>query len=278
MWPRVPDVTHHAAITATEVRIAGHAGELLQGRLGPDGPVVLVTLPFPALAVTARLTPGGPGLAVSGAPVLSAARAARFLGLLGRPLAGRIDLAADMPPGGGAGSSTAALVALARLAGVTDPDTVARACLAVEGASDPLMWPDPARRLWASRRGVALAQLPPLPPLSVAAGFLGAGRMTNPADHAFPDVSDLVAAWPAACADPAAIAALAGESARRTLALRGISSPLPELAAATGALGHAIAHTGSAVALLFPAGGVPADAPLRMAAAGIDGVRISDLA
>jgi uncharacterized protein involved in propanediol utilization len=271
-------VTHQSPIAAAEVRIAGHAGELLQGRLGPGGPVVLVTLPCPALTVTARLTPGGPGLAVTGAPVLTAARAARFLSLLGRRLTGEVALHADMPPGGGAGSSTAALVALARLAGETDPDRIARACLAVEGASDPLMFPDPARHLWASRRGVTLADLPPLPPLGLALGFLGQGRLTEPSDHAFPDVADLAAAWPTACPDPAAIARLASESARRTLALRGTPSPLPDLATATGALGFAIAHTGSAVALLFPAGQVPPGAMPRMAAAGVTGIRTCTLA
>jgi uncharacterized protein involved in propanediol utilization len=183
-----------------------------------------------------------------------------------------------MPPGGGAGSSTAALLALARLAGVTDPDTIARACIAVEGASDPLMFPAPARHLWASRRGVRLAALPPLPPLGLAVGFVGAGRLTDPADHAFADVTDLAAAWPAACADPAAVAMLASESARRMLALRGATSPLPGLAVATGALGFAIAHTGSAVALLFRHGAVPADAPARMEAAGVTGLRVCDLA
>jgi uncharacterized protein involved in propanediol utilization len=271
-------VTHQAPITATEVRIAGHAGELLQGRLGPQGPVALVTLPCPELSLTARRVPGGPGLKVTGVPVLSPARAARFLHLLGRRLTGEVALVADMPPGGGAGSSTAALVALARLAGETDPDTIARACIATEGASDPLMWPEPARHLWASRRGVTLAHLPPLPPLGLAIGFLGAGRLTDPADHAFPDIADLAAAWPAACANPAALAALASESARRTLALRGATSHLPALAAATGALGFAIAHTGAAVVLLFPPGEVPPQTKARMAAAGVSGIRVCDLA
>ena len=35
------------------VRVPGHFGELLQGRIGSDGPVALVTLPCPALGVTA---------------------------------------------------------------------------------------------------------------------------------------------------------------------------------------------------------------------------------
>jgi len=44
------------------VRISGHFGELLQGRLGPQGPVALITLPCPVLAAAdllamERLTP-----------------------------------------------------------------------------------------------------------------------------------------------------------------------------------------------------------------------------
>ncbi|WP_319800442.1 hypothetical protein [Pararhodobacter zhoushanensis] len=33
------------------LRVAGHFGELMQGRLGSEGPVVLVSLPCPALSV-----------------------------------------------------------------------------------------------------------------------------------------------------------------------------------------------------------------------------------
>jgi hypothetical protein len=39
--------------------VAGHFGELLQGRLGPSGPLALVTLPTRAFAVTARFHPAG---------------------------------------------------------------------------------------------------------------------------------------------------------------------------------------------------------------------------
>ena len=42
----------------TSVRVAGHFGELLQGRLGPSGPVALVSLPCPALWVEARQAVG----------------------------------------------------------------------------------------------------------------------------------------------------------------------------------------------------------------------------
>src|SRR3989338_2044615 len=111
--------------------------------------------------------------------------------------------------------------ALLSLGGMTDPAELAAACHALEGATDPLMFPDPARLLWASRQGRVLAQLPPLPRFDIIGGFFGPPRRTDPADLHFSDISDLVAAWPAACASLPAIAQLASESARRCLALRG---------------------------------------------------------
>ncbi|TMV63484.1 propanediol utilization protein, partial [Thioclava sp. BHET1] len=41
-----------------EGRATGHFGELLQGRLGPDGPLALVTLPCPPLAARVTRDPG----------------------------------------------------------------------------------------------------------------------------------------------------------------------------------------------------------------------------
>lgn len=56
--------------TARQARVAGHFGELVQGRLGPDGPVALITLPCPALTVQATWRPGpGFGLWQGGRPV-----------------------------------------------------------------------------------------------------------------------------------------------------------------------------------------------------------------
>jgi hypothetical protein len=150
------------------------------------------------------------------------------------------------------------------------PDALAAACLASEGASDPLMYPDPARLLWSSRAGMVLAALPAPPAFEVLGGFLGPPRRTDPADTGFPDIADLAAAWPAACADPAEAARLASESARRTLLLRhaGASDPTEALARRFGALGFAIAHTGSARALLFHPGAVPDGAAGALLAAG----------
>ncbi|WP_167626570.1 propanediol utilization protein [Paracoccus luteus] len=238
------------------VRVAGHFGELLQGRLGPDGPVALLTLPCPALGVTAWAA-GGRGLALHGG-LVAPARARRFLTALGLPLPGRVVLRAEAPPGGGAGMSTAALVALARAAGWRgDPLRLARACVAAEGASDPLMLDDAATVLWASRQGRVLGRMAPLARCEIVGGFVGPPRRTDPADDDFPHIADLVARWRP---DLATQAALASESAARRLGTRGVAAGLVR---ATGALGWVAAHTGSAQGLVFAPGTVPA----RLAAA-----------
>jgi len=264
---RIADRTAPAPV----LRVPGHWGELLQGRLGPQGPLALVSLPTPVTAVVATLRaapppPDGSDLPPGGARLLAA------LGLARPPHCLALDY--GVPRGGGAGSSTAALVALARLAGWQGaPEVLARACVAAEGASDPLMFPDPSRLLFASRRGRVLAALPALPGVEVLGGFLGPGRPTDPADLDFPDIADLAAAWGQG-GDAARMAGLAAESARRTLARRGpAGDPTPGLARDLGALGWAIAHTGSARALLFAPGRLPPEAAARLAAEGLDGLQ-----
>ena len=264
--------------------VAGHFGELLQGRLGPGGPVALVTLPAPGLVLRARLLQGGP-IAVhapGGRPLLPA-QAALLAQSLGAPPSGRLILAADMPPGGGAGASTAALLAtaavLAAAAGrpLPGPAALAALCRALEGATDPLMHPDPGRLLWAPRQARILGHLPALPGLEVVGGWLGPGRRTDPADDRFADVADLVAAWAPAAArgDLPTLGALATESARRNAGLRGGPDPAPLIAAAgrLGALGIVAAHTGSARGLLFAPGGAPvAEAAAALRALGVRGI------
>jgi len=265
-----------AAGDAARIRISGHLGEFLQGRLGPGGPVALVSLPCPALALTAELRPGGQALVLEGgARGLVTPRAARrVLVRLGRRLRGRVRMHAGMPAGGGAGASTAALVALARLAGAgrVRPGRLARACLAVEGASDPLMYPAPERLLFASRRGEVLARLPAPPAFEVVGGFFGPARATDPAETCFPDIADLIGPWAraAAAGDRAALAGLAAEAAARRLGPKGLAGdPMAGLAHALGAPGWAIAHTGPARALLFAPGRAPARAEALLVRAGL---------
>jgi uncharacterized protein involved in propanediol utilization len=249
--------------------VQGHFGELLQGRIGPDGPVALITLPCPGFTATARLSPG-PVLRVrQNVPILPPDRAARMLRALDLAPTGTFDLTLTMPPGGGAGASSAALMALALAAGAKGPEAITAAALSIEGATDPLLAPAPERLLWASRLGCGLADLPRLPAFEVLGGFFGPGRRTDPADTDFPDIADLVAAWPEACRALPDMAALASKSARRTLARRGpAGDPTEALAQRHGALGFVIAHTGSARGLIYPPGMVPEAAASGLRAAG----------
>lgn len=248
------------------VRVAGHFGELLQGRLGPDGPLVLVSLPCPALWVELAAT-GEAGL-------IGPRRLTALCAALGLAVPGRLPaLRATMPQGGGAGSSTASLVAVARSLGFDGPpEGLARACVQAEGASDPLMFDHAERLLFAPREGRVLRRLPVLPRFEVVGGFVGPDRRTDPADIDFPDIADLVARWQqASILDE--FAALATLSARRTLAHRGPGDdPTEALATRLGAAGWLIAHTGSARGLLFAPGTVPQDATARLAEAGFRGV------
>lgn len=250
-----------------KARVSGHFGELLQGRIGPTGPIGLVTLPCPILWAEAEVTPArGLGL-YQPVRVISPSRLRRLLDALDLPAYGRFRLRLTMPPGGGAGASTAALMALARSAGACDDAALIRAVLAEEGASDPLLFPTPERLLWASRRGVILADLPALPRFEILGGFLGIGQRTDPLDHRFPDISDLLQDWPGA--DLAGMARLASQSARRTLALRGPQDdPTEALARRHDALGFTIAHTGAARGLIFAPGTVPEAAASDLRASG----------
>lgn len=249
--------------------VQGHFGELLQGRLGPAGTLALITLPCPALGLRASRQPGDFAVHQPLGRAVTQGQAARLLMGLGAPLTGRFVLSAGMPVGGGAGASTAARVALARLAGATDPDRIAAACHESEGATDPLMYATPERLLWASRRGRILARVAPLPGIEVLGGFFGPSRRTDPKDTDFPDISDLVMGWASAAGDLARIARLAQTSAERTLALRGPrGDPTAALAQRFGALGWTMAHTGSARALIFAPGMVPDAAAAGLRAAG----------
>lgn len=227
------------------LRVHGHFGELLQGRLGAGGPLALVSLPCPALWVE----PGDPG----DSALIGPRRVQALCAALGLPPPANLPrLHATMPPGGGAGSSTAALVAVARLLGFDGPaEGLARACVAAEGASDPLMFPRAERLLFAPRLGQVLRPLPALPRFVVAGGFLGPGQRTRAEDEDFPDIADLVARWDQGL-NLRQMAGLASESARRTLALRGPSGdPTADLARDLGAEGWLIAHTGSARGLIL---------------------------
>ncbi|MEM9899790.1 MAG: propanediol utilization protein [Pseudomonadota bacterium] len=251
--------------------VAGHFGEWLQGRLGSDGPVVLITLACPAFGVRAELRREEHPVLCQTPEVLDAASANRLLRAVRRDLTGRVTLRADFPPGSGTGVSTASLIALARALGAEEGD-IAPACCAAEGASDPLMQKAPDAVLWASREGrvVRVVQRPPL--CDVVGGFFGPPQRTDPGDTHFPDIVDLAECWDQS-RDLSEFAALASASAARTTALRGpAQDPTAEIAKRLGALGHARAHTGPARALLFAPGSAPPETAAALRAAGFRSV------
>ena len=149
---------------------------------------------------------------------------------------------------------------------------------AAEGASDPLMYSTPERLLWAPRQGKIICQLPKLPRFDVIAGLQGEATRTDPHDLNFADISDLVPLWISACeiGDLPELGRLASQSAQRNLALRGGPplQPLLEIGQRNGAVGIAIAHTGSARALLFtPGAGDKNKAELDIRQIGLKSIR-----
>lgn len=251
------------------VTVSGHFGEWIQGRFGPDGPVVLITLACPILCARA------PGTALRALDHLDAAQLDAFAVALDLAEVAWPDLDCDMPLGAGAGASTACLVAAARAQGFDGPpEVLARACLAVEGASDPLMFDAPDRLLWASRRGEILRMLPAPPQAEIVGGFWGPPQPTDPGDAKFADITDLADVWAKAAArdDLAAVAGIATESARLCTELRGPADPMADLARDLGALGVARAHTGAARALIFAPGKAPDGAEAALREAGLTGV------
>lgn len=265
-----------------------HWGELVQGRLGPGGPLALVTLPCPALRAEAWFEPGGRHLRAE--EPLFARAAAAALAQLGRSGqgGGRVTVKAAAPPGGGAGWSTATILAVIRAvaaacAATMTPEVESRIALSVEGAVDPLAFPADAPRLWAPREARTLAALAPPPPMRIAGAFDGPGVATDPADLDFPDMAAAFTQLREAFA--AGDAALAATAATRSAEANLRRNPKPRwsavqaIARQTGALGVAAAHTGSAVALLF----APDDQAAAwracdaLAAAGLSQARAFDL-
>lgn len=252
-----------------------HFGEWLQGRLGPDGPLALVTLVPTGVSLAAWYRPArGLFSHAIGYGALPPALLARFGHALGVASQGRVLLRLPYPPGMGTGMSTAGLLAVARAtAGALAPATLARACIAAEGASDPLMFSTPARRLWAPREGRVLGGLLPSQPRAhLLAGFWGPPRPTRAGDQDYDDISELVTAWRSG-GDLARRAALASESARACIARRGPSGdPTATLARDLGALGWAISHSGAARALIFAPGDIPVHGMAALREAGLRGV------
>lgn len=244
-----------------------HFGEWIQGRIGPEGPVALVTLPCAALRLSL------PGPTPLPFPPAALDRFARRLGM--RPSAATpAGATLNFPPGAGCGASTAALVALARGWGWRGgPERLAAACVDIEGASDPLMFPRPDALLWASREARILRRLPQPPAASILGGFWGPPRPTAPQDADFDDIAGLARDWEAAAGarDLPRLARIATASAAACSARRDPAGPIADLARDLGALGWMRAHTGSARGLIFAPGHVPAHGAEALREAGVSG-------
>lgn len=254
------------------VRVAGHFGELLQGRLGPCGPVVLATLPCDAVSMRAQFSPmpHAPLMAVGKGEVRKVAALAQRAASAAlrshnrRGFGGRLRLAGGAPPGAGCGVSTMSILGAIRAvraaldASALPPEVEAALTLEIEGASDPLMFRAPGAMLWASREARPVQSLRWTPSFEVLGVFDGPGRPTDPADQNFANIEDLVAPFADAVAAKKLeeIGALATESARRNGVGKRLSryDAVTSLAFQTGACGVAAAHTGSALALLYRPG------------------------
>jgi len=85
------------------VTVPGHFGEWIQGRLGPAGPVALITLACPVMCARA------PGTQLKARDFLDAARLDAFAAALGISAKDWPDLDCDMPLGAGRGPRPPAL-------------------------------------------------------------------------------------------------------------------------------------------------------------------------
>lgn len=260
-----------------------HHGELLQGWFADASGDVrpgLVTLPVPGCAVRAVFTPGGGDVTVSPPDRAKARRAARLAARAVGGSGGDLVLDSTVPTGLGMGSSTADVVAAVRAVAdahdvVPSPRTVARIAVAAEAASDPLMF-DGRPRLFAHRDGDVLEDLgAALPPLLVLGCLLGRGRPVDtptvrpprpsPEELRFYDGLRDRLRRAVATGDPELLGRVATASALRARPGAELDL-LCSVAAATGAVGVQIAHSGNVAGLLFDDGG-PVSGPHRAAAA-----------
>lgn len=264
---------------AAIARVSGHFGELVQGRLGPDGPVALVTLPCPCLVTEVWFQPQPSDLAVDGdAP--HARRLAMQLLANWAPegMGGTLRINRAATPGTGAGSSTSDLLGTIRAIAAAfrvapAPEVEASLCLDIEGAVDPLMH---GSVLFASREGRVLRALPPLPAFQVVGGFAGPGQPTDPGDLDFPEMTSVFAALEAAMAkgDLAGVAQAAQHSAKANQDRNPnpVWDEVTSMATKLGALGVVVSHTGSAIGLILPPGQATGPTEAALCSMGLTGV------
>ncbi|MGB0958919.1 MAG: propanediol utilization protein [Halocynthiibacter sp.] len=256
-----------------DISIAGHFGELIQGRMGPNGDVALISLPCPKLHVRLSHKTGPFAFTQTPQDILNTDDIDALFHALSAEKSGAFHLTHDMPAGGGAGASTAARVAVIKaLSPDLLPEDIARICFQTEGAVDPLMYPNADHMLWASRTGAVHTMFSPLPEGDLIGGFLDKSERTDARDANFADITDLIAKWPdiRTLHDMAQLTTL---SAQRNHKTRGHhDDPTFDIAQEIGALGVVVAHTGSARGFLFDRGGIPEDAQAILTASGLRGL------
>ena len=279
MAPGVTDAAEGTAITETGIatgRAGRHHGEILQGlwwrpceeRAKPVP--CLVTLPVSGAGAEAHftLTPGR-RIDVHPASKVKAARAARLAldALDATATGGLLRLHSPIPIGLGMGSSTSDVLATLRAVcaacgAAANADMFARLAVSAEVASDPLMFDGAV--LFAQREGRVLEHwghwMPQFLLLSIDTEPRSGGHDT--VSLPIPQGSALRGEYTALLQqaraafqsrDAVAVAAAATRSAelnQQTLPLRGFKV-LRALAAASGALGLQISHSGSVAGLLF---------------------------
>ncbi len=254
----------------------GHHGEILQGALrrhGQGTPIdCLVTLPCVECQSAATFLPRYLAPLVVFPQNRQKARRAASLALadLGfQDVGGALLLSGNIPTSQGLGSSTADVVAAIRavadaLGRRLSPGRIARLAVAAETAADPLMF-ETSALLFAQREGRVLERfarpLPPLEILGIRDPANGTGQDTLDGaprcydKKAMLEFEALRAGLAGAIAhgDAAAIGAIATRSAR--LNQRFLYKPnLDRVAAlghAHGALGIQVAHSGTAMGLIF---------------------------
>ena len=263
-----------------ETRIAktfGHFGEWLQGRVGTKGPVALISVQCPQFWVRVSRKKSESFQYADVLPCLPRDAMKALFAALQQPHTGVFTVSSNMQFGAGLGASTASLLAAART--IADfgvqTDALAKSIVAVEGASDPLMYDAFDRLLWASRKAEILDRFAAPPLFTVLGGMWGARQKTNPNDQNFADISDLLKAWQTATSakDHAKTAEIATESFRRTSELRhGGDDPTLGIARDVKALGVIRAHTGSARGFLFKSDAAAQSGLNLLAEAGYSGV------
>lgn len=246
--------------SGTITTVSGHFGEFVQGRIGPDGPLALITVPAPKLQTHVRYVPATGALTCKDPHSDKMCRAGRML--LDRfgavDALGRLQISRPIVPALGAGTPTAdilcALCAIGLQRGFyLKPEEEAEICLAADGAVDPLMFRDTV--LFAPRTAWVLRVLPALPAFEPHGVFAGDGVPTDPVETDFQDMHDAFRMLEDGL-DRGDLTVLA-RAARISAEANQARNPNPlwddilRIGRATGSLGPMVAHTGSAIGLIY---------------------------